>query len=306
MVQSEQSSLNQLSPKTIDSLVTDIQQLFDKGASLNPSNVSVFGTEVSRKFTESFSRYKEDESAPRLRLSNVGRPFRQLWFQIKSGLKGEPLSSDAKLKFLYGDLLEEFLLLLAMETGHVVTDLQKEVEIDGVTGHIDAIIDGVLVDVKSASTFSFKKFKDRTIVMEDPFGYCAQLAAYSEALGGIDAAFFVVDKTLGHLCLCKFSKEELSHFRVKERIQKVKDVLSKDTPPVEKCYEPIQSGKSGNLALAVGCSYCNHKFNCWRDANNGRGIRTFIYSTGPDYLVHVEREPKVFEAVSNNERKETN
>ncbi len=203
-------------------------------------------------------------------------------------VKGEPLQADAKLKFLYGDVLEDLLILLAIEAGHEVTDLQKEVEVDGIRGRIDCTIDGTLVDVKSASSFSFKKFESGDIRIDDPFGYIGQLAGYSFALGGIDGGFLVVDKTLGHIALCKFSKEELAEYNVRERIRLVRSVVSSpDLPPC--CCTPIDEGKSGNKKLPVQGSYCRYKRECYPE------LRTFLYSYGPVYLTEVQREPKVFE-----------
>ncbi len=39
--------------------------------------------------------------------------------------------------------------------GHEVTDEQKEVELEGLKGHIDCKINGRVVDIKTASGFSF-------------------------------------------------------------------------------------------------------------------------------------------------------
>ena len=61
---------------------------------------------------------------------------------------------------MFGDILEELLLFLAKEAGHTVTGQQDTLSISGVNGHRDAIIDGRLVDVKSASSYSFRKFKN--------------------------------------------------------------------------------------------------------------------------------------------------
>lgn len=270
----------------IDTLVPDIQRLFDDGAVLSENTLTVFSEAIKNNTSERFKEYGK-ERTPSLRLSNIGKPLRQLWFELR-GVKGEPLQPDAKLKFLYGDMIEDLLIMLAIEAGHEVTDLQKEVEVDGVRGRIDAKIDGVLIDVKSASTYSFSKFKDRSILENDPFGYIAQLAAYSAALGSMDAAFLVVDKTLGHLCLCKFSKEELLEYNVRERIRLVRQVVSSsDMPPC--CCEPVFEGKSGNKKLPVQGSYCAYKRHCYPE------LRTFLYSYGPVYLTEVVREPKVYE-----------
>ena len=49
------------------------------------------------------------------------------------------------------------------------------------------------------------------------------------------------------------------------------------------------------MRLAIGCAYCDFKFGCWKDSNNGRGLRTFDYATGKKSLVKVVNEPNVLE-----------
>ena len=48
---------------------------------------------------------------------------------------------------------------------------------------MDCTIDGEVVDIKTASGFAFKKFKDGTLAEQDAFGYLPQLAGYEEAEG---------------------------------------------------------------------------------------------------------------------------
>ena len=79
-----------------------------------------------------------------------------------------------------------------------------------------------------------------------------------------------------------------------DRINYLKGVLKQTTPP-ERCYEAEPDGKSGNMKLAVGCIYCPHKFECWKDANGGHGLRQFQYSTGVRYLTQVVNPPAVEE-----------
>lgn len=227
---------------------------------------------------------------PTLRMSNLGRPDRQLWYEFHPD-EDEPkeeLEAHTLLKFLIGDIYEATLLFLAKAAGHDVSQEQAEVEVDGIKGHIDAVIDGHVVDVKSASTFAFKKFKEGKLAEDDPFGYIDQISGYSEALG-LPAAFLAGDKQNGHITLLQVETEGL---KIRDRIEHIKEVVVSDEEP-ERCYEAVPEGTSGNLALSVGCSYCPHKFRCWSDSNNGVGVRTFLYSGGPKHLVNVEREPKV-------------
>ena len=45
----------------------------------------------------------------------------------------------------------------------------------------------------------------------------------------------------------------------------------------------------------MGCVYCSHKFECHKDANEGKGLRVFKYARGPEYLTTVVSPPKVEE-----------
>ena len=65
--------------------------------------------------------------------------------------------------------------------------------------------------------------------------------------------------------------------------------MVKQPEPPEKCYEPKPDGKSGNMKLDIGCSYCAYNKACWPD------LRAFAYSTGPRFLTEVVNEPKVQE-----------
>lgn len=273
--------------KSIDTLIPDIQRLFGEGAVLDAAHLDRFSKELAEGFANRFKEYGE-ERKQYLRMSNLGKPLRQLWFEIKSGLKAEPIPPDAKLKFIYGDVLEDLLLLLAISAGHDVTDIQKKVEVDGVQGSIDCVIDGILVDIKSTSTRSFSKFQDGTLRLDDPFGYVAQLAGYSESLSNLDGAFLAINKELGHICLLKFSGEDLKHYKIRERIKLVREMLSKEEMP-HCCCEPVPEGKSGNMKLPVLGSYCGWKKYCYPE------LRTYTYSNGPVYLTKVVREPKVEE-----------
>ena len=237
-------------------------------------------------------RVAADARSPTLRMSNLGKPDRQLWYQFhpSEDEPAEELEPHTHLKFLIGDVYECVLLFLAKCAGHSVSQEQAEVEIDGIKGHIDAVIDDHVVDVKSASTYAFKKFKYGTLAEDDPFGYIDQIGGYSTALN-LPGAFLAGDKQNGHIALLKIPQEETEGLRIQERIAHLKEVVVQDEEP-ERCYEAVPEGLSGNMALSVGCSYCPHKFRCWADANNGVGIRTFLYSGGPKHLVHVAREPR--------------
>ena len=110
-----------------------------------------------------------------VRMSNLGKPLRQLWFDSKKQAQAARIPASTFIKFLYGHLMEEIVLMLVRMAGYTVTDEQKEVELKGIKGHIDCKINGEIVDIKTASNFSFKKFADGTLHDNDPFGYLLSL-----------------------------------------------------------------------------------------------------------------------------------
>jgi len=284
--------------KQIETLVKDIYDLF----SLDPikmdekevdKHIDTFG-EMLKVHIKAFM-YEEPRTRGNLRLSAIGKPDRQLWYDVNSKESIEDISSSTRIKFLYGYILEELLLLCASIAGHKVTDQQKEVNIEGVLGHQDSMIDDVLIDCKSASAYSFKKFKHNTLLEDDPFGYIAQISAYAEANQVNKAAFLVIDKSSGEICLTPVHQMEM--INAKERVKHLKGMVNNDYMP-DRCYDPLPDGESGNLKLAIGCVYCSHKRECWSDCNNGKGLRAFRYSRGLNYLVKVAKEPKVEEVVN--------
>jgi hypothetical protein len=230
-----------------------------------------------------------------LRFSALGKKDRQLWYDANEPEKAEKLGGKQHFKFLYGDVLEVLALFLAKEAGHEVENCQAGVECDGVKGSIDAEIDGVLVDVKSASSYSFEKFKSGRYLFDDPFGYVGQLSGYATARDKERAGFLVLDKVHGDIAFVELDKLDIEANPPAPRIAHLKEVVNSDTPP-PRCYDPVPEGKSGNMKLGIGCSYCKHKDNCWSDANGNKGLRKFIYSRGPLWLTTVAKEPRVDES----------
>lgn len=275
--------------KTIDTLVTDIEALFN-GHECSDELLDDFATKLKAQIKLSFKQYEEKRKGY-LRMSNIGKPcHRFLWYETRD-YEPEPLTAATKFKFMYGHILETLLIYLAKEAGHDVKDEQRKVELDGIKGSIDCIIDGVLVDVKSTSSRSFNKFKDGTLDSDDPFGYLAQIGGYKKATFLSEAGFLAVDKTLGHICL--YMPEKLPE--PTSLISKLREAVGSETAPERPEGATVPHDKSGNMKLSVGCSYCGYKTECYKDANDGNGLRTFLYSNGPVFLAEVKNEPRVQE-----------
>ena len=282
--------------KTIDTLVEDIYNLFE------PSIINQISEKDLEKHLKEFTKNvtnniktvlnEQPRKKRKLSLSSIGKPTRQLWYDKHSNSEARPLAPSTRIKFLYGHILEDLLILLSRVAGHTVTEEQKEVEVEGIKGHQDCKIDGVLVDCKSASGFAFKKFANNRLADDDPFGYIAQISAYSEGNGVNEAYFLAIDKQHGNIALTRVHDMEM--INAKERVQYLKGALESKTIP-DRCYSDIPEGVSGNRKLAIGCVFCPHKRECWSDANQGKGLRAFKYEKGPTYLTQVSKEPRVEE-----------
>tara|TARA_R100000306_G_C4378181_1_gene142914 strand:+ start:158 stop:1009 length:852 start_codon:yes stop_codon:yes gene_type:complete len=277
--------------KAIYTLVPDIKHLISNGK----KKVSKASLEKLVKAVKNDAiRFLDPDDKTRmayLRMSNIGREDRKLWYEIHNKVPVDH-PPELLLKFFYGNLVEAMLLFLAAESGHKVTDEQKEVQLEGIKGHIDSKIDGAVIDAKSSSHRGFQKFKNGTLFEDDPFGYVGQLSGYMEAEGCSEGGFLAYDKSTGELALLMV--DELTKIDATDRIKYLKRILELDTVP-ERCYKPIPLGTNGNYILDYHCRYCDFKEKCWSDANNGKGLRKFDYAGGIKYFTHIKVEPRVEE-----------
>ncbi len=276
--------------KSITDLVPDIYALMDGQIELDPKNVAEFSVSLSTMLMNRLSG--RDDYTPSLRASNIGKPCeRQLWYTINEPDKAEPLPPKVRLKFLFGDILEELLLFLAKEAGHDVQGEQDEIDVHGVKGHRDAVIDGMNVDVKSANARSFQGF-EQGLQKSDPF-HAANIEQLDFYLEGTKddplvtfkdvAGFLAFDKEKGGIAL---SLQRAQGVDWEKKVADKKTMLSSDSPPT-RGYAAVPDGKSGNMKLQVACGYCPFRDHCWPD------VRTFLYAGTPRHLTRVVRVPDV-------------
>ena len=245
--------------KTIDTLVADIYNLVNTGKK-KPDQEALFalGSTVMDAVRRQLWMATSDMPG-RLRMSNIGKPCsRSLWYDVNGDDKVESLSPETRLKFMIGDIVEALVIYLAKEAGHSVTEQQAEIEMEGIKGHIDCVIDDELVDIKSASSFAMKKFKNGTLPDDDPFGYISQISGYGNALGKKRGTFLAFDKSSGELATYTHSQLENTEIKIKE----VKAAVELPEPP-DRCFETVKDRQTGRQKLGVNCSYCSHKHTCW-------------------------------------------
>ena len=274
--------------KNINTLIGDIYDLVGSESGwFDEALARVFSEELGTRLIQNLA---PKDAVPTLRLSQMGpRCPRSLWASIHSPSVAELLPPQARIKFTYGHLIEALVIAMAKAAGHEVTGEQDELIVDGIKGHRDCVIDGCLVDVKSASSLSFQKFKDGSIRENDTFGYLDQLDGY--LLGSLNddlvrvkdrAYLLAVDKQLGHMCLYEHILRE---YNIRSRISKYKSIVLLETPPACECGT-VPDGESGNIKLDTRASYNNFKHFCFPN------LRTFLYSNGPRFLTEVKRRPK--------------
>lgn len=283
--------------KTIDTLVEDIYDVIQGKGGWNET-VAVYHQELSSATLMDRLGPKESVYARGgLRLSNIMESCeRKLWYDVNEPDDAEELRPNTLFKFLYGDILEDLLISLAKAAGHKVEGLQTTLEIDGIKGHRDVVIDGMIVDVKSASPIGYKKFESNGLREDDGFGYLPQVTNYLYASQDDPvvtvknkAGFLAFDKVNGHICLDVYNlTQDLVGLdnRISYRKEMVKGPIPSETIP------PVPHQKGGNEQLSVKCRYCGHKQKCWPD------LRTFIYSHSPVFLTKTVKVPNVPEVTN--------
>lgn len=293
--------------KTIDTLVEDIYALLEgdpKDFKVPDKLMKQYSKMRYEAMKRRFSAEEEVRDRKTLRISNIGKPCeRSVWYSIHRSEDAIPFRGWEQMKFLYGDDVEDLVLFLAEAAGHSVTGCQDKLEVEGVVGHRDCVIDGMLVDVKSSSQYGMEKFREGLTLDKDDFGYIGQLQTYLEAsqddpLVTIKdkCAFLVVDKSLGHIVLDVHDRMDVD---IKALTRRKVEVMASETEPPRR-YAPEDDGyykgrgpqrefvPNGNKKLPFQCGYCSFRNICWPDH------RVFL-GRKPLYLTEVKREPRMVE-----------
>lgn len=298
--------------KSIHTLVYDIHEVLDRGIDHDPS------ADLATKYAMQVGSHFAKATLPRVKPREKGKMWvsdlsknctRKLWYEFNYPECAEPFSGSANFKFLYGNILEEAVLYFAEEAGHTVEHAQARVEVPipgkewVVSGRIDAIIDGHLVDVKTCSSYAFSKYKKDGGLnpSNDSWGYTWQLSFYDHAqrmnpttpyrTTSGETGILWIDKQNGHLMydhVPSYPQAALEN-RIETAITHIEfsDVSKIGRIPTE------AFGARGNQALSIECSYCQFKKECWKDANGGAGLRGFAYMKGPVFMTEVKDTPRV-------------
>lgn len=213
----------------------------------------------------------EDRGEFRLRMSNIGRPIRQLHLEKLYGF-GQ-FTSQLKNRMCLGDMVESYLLLLITEAGLVIDARDLEVKLDvlgdTIKGTLDVVINGKVYDIKSCSKWAYdNKFTSvKDLLKEDGFGYGGQLFGYSAATEYGVGGWIVMCKETGRIRVLEFTEEEIAHytsFYDNDRKEKVLHFREdKPMPPCTGALEETHYKKpTGRKYLSKQCEFCNHKYKC--------------------------------------------
>ena len=210
---------------------------------------------------------KRDEF--RLRMSNIGRPTCQLWWEKNHPEKAIPKPTTFVMNMLIGDIVEAAFKGILKEAGVAYEDKDNTVslELDDTTvnGSYDLVIDGALDDVKSASKWSYdNKFKSyETLAEGDSFGYIGQLAGYIKASGKKTGGWWVVNKANGEIKYVSASGLDLD--REIGKLNNTAKIVESNV--FKRCFDPepetYRGKESGNKILPDGCKFCDYRYSCW-------------------------------------------
>tara|TARA_B100000424_G_scaffold269611_1_gene266952 strand:- start:872 stop:1732 length:861 start_codon:yes stop_codon:yes gene_type:complete len=211
--------------------------------------------------------YKKGEPFS-FRMSNVGRPSCQLWWEKNYPEKALPKPNTFIINMLIGDVIEAIFKGLLTEAGVEFKNSDKVVlktDKNEITGTYDLIIDESVDDIKSASDWSYKyKFdSSETLKNGDSFGYVGQLAGYAVASDSKLGGWWVVNKNNG-----QFKYVKANNINLKEEIAKIeKNIQKANSKTLKRCFEPepekFRGKTTGNTVLNRNCTFCDYRQVCW-------------------------------------------
>jgi hypothetical protein len=203
-----------------------------------------------------------------LRMSNVGRPTCQLWFEKNQPEKSHPLPTTFVMNMMLGDIVEAVFKGLMREAKVKFDDSDKvflNIGNQKVSGTYDLVLNDAVDDIKSASDWSYRnKFESfDTVSADDAFGYVGQLAGYAKAVGKKAGGWWVVNKANG-----SFKYVPADNIDVDKEVAKLEENVKKvESNKFERCYdseeETFRGKPTGNRVLSKTCSFCRYKHACW-------------------------------------------
>ena len=235
--------------------------------SMSDETINRVGEEIKESLKRQFAGGNKRDGF-RLRMSNIGRPSCQLWFEKNRPETALPRPTTFVMNMMIGDIVESVFKALLTEANveykdsdNVVLELDEDTKI---SGSYDLVVDGAVDDIKSASDWSYKyKFDSyESLASGDSFGYVGQLAGYAKASGYKAGGWWVVNKANGQF---KYVPANIDMDKELDKVkQSIKAVESKD---LVRCFEPepetFRGKETGNMVLNKNCTFCSYRQSCW-------------------------------------------
>ena len=235
----------------------------------------------------------------RLRMSNVGRPTCQLWYEKNKPEVALPFPTTFVMNMMIGDIVEAVFKGLLKEAGVKYNDTEKvtlDLGTTSINGSYDIVINDAVDDIKSASDWSYRnKFESYdTLAAGDGFGYIGQLAGYAKASGKRVGGWWVVNKANG-----QFKYVPATGLDMDAELAKIKNtVKTVEENKFERCFEPVPEtfrGKpTGNKVLNDGCRFCNYRFDCWDSLTERPSVKS--QAKNPPVVAYVELAKEYIDA----------
>ena len=152
----------------LDKVKIYLDKVSSNPVAISEDLVEEFGEACKNALRKQFSEKRKDKFEPRM--SNIGRPLCQLQMEAK-GIKGDGQPYNAKMRNMFGDLIEALAIFVMKSAGVKIDSEQKEVEYkfkeDTMSGRLDVEIDNKVWDIKSTSPYSFEhKFGEKGRLQE--------------------------------------------------------------------------------------------------------------------------------------------
>lgn len=288
--------------KSFDTLLEDVGEqliLAAKGeGTLTPEAEAFFNDNMQPILKKMLVGEKRVRKPKVLYISEVGHPcVRKLWYKVRPELfTAKAFNPAALFKFVYGDVIELLFLTLAINSGHEVTHYQHSIVIpvEGtdweIRGRTDAVIDNVLIDVKSASPMAFKKFRDfETLAKNDSFGYILQLLSYWSSLHpDVEGrtGFIAIEKVTGDIVIPTI--EPIMHVP-NNMYKEIVEAVTLEEPPHRMLgwYETTKKSlEKHEASVATVCNYCEFKEVCIPKTMRHKSVNKY-YSKHIE-VVHIE------------------
>jgi hypothetical protein len=239
-----------------------------KGTStMSEDTIKQVATDVADALKRQFGGGKSRDDF-RLRMSNVGRPNCQLWYDKNKPEVALPFPTTFIMNMMIGDIVEAVFKGLLKEAGVEYQDSDKvtlELDNTSINGEYDIVINDAVDDIKSASNWSYQnKFESYdSLAAGDGFGYVAQLAGYAKAADKKAGGWWVVNKANG-----EFKYVPATGLDVDTEVAKIQDtVATVEANEFKRCFEPVvekfRGKETGNKVLNSGCKFCSYRLDCW-------------------------------------------